>query len=486
MRLNPDARLPISNDVAALKTRLSDIFRDIAINVNSSQNIINSDKTYSVPSDYASINDAITALRDYRIASNSTVTIQVSDGTYNLTSNINLNHPDGGSIRLIGNATTPTNCVLNWGASASGIDGLSVSSGNRIYIDGFHITRNAHSDTTISCGIVADHNSTIILGSHVKVTNWYYGIASRYGSYIKADSAIVDGAGDVGIWAFVDSCVDCASAVVTNTSDATNNLGFGIQAEYGSTVNCTSASSSGNRIAGIAALSGSSVRAHSATASSNTGSGLFARDGGTIEAHGATTSTNTRYGIEELTSGTVYYNSITQSGNTLGNRLPIAVFNADSSLGARVNSTSGPLRIDTGNASPVYFNTSGGLQASIRHTASSVNSVELFGSATGGAIGISAIGSDSNVDVTVKGKGTGSVFLGSSQANYARVNGASAGNVPAIYAEGSDSNIDLLLSGKGTGMLRFGAWTTSGDVSVNGYVTIKDAAGNTRKLATIA
>lgn len=35
MRLDPDARLPISNDVQGLKTRLHDVFRDVAIKVNS-------------------------------------------------------------------------------------------------------------------------------------------------------------------------------------------------------------------------------------------------------------------------------------------------------------------------------------------------------------------------------------------------------------------------------------------------------------------
>ena len=35
-------------------------------------------------------------------------------------------------------------------------------------------------------------------------------------------------------------------------------------------------------------------------------------------------------------------------------------------------------------------------------------------------------------------------------------------------------------------VLRFGAWTSNADAAVNGYVTIKDAGGTVRKLATIA
>lgn len=48
------------------------------------------------------------------------------------------------------------------------------------------------------------------------------------------------------------------------------------------------------------------------------------------------------------------------------------------------------------------------------------------------------------------------------------------------------TNTDLRLAGAGTGVLSFGTWTSNGDAAVNGYVTIKDSGGTTRKLATIA
>lgn len=50
MRLDPDARLPISNDVQGLKTRLHDVFRDVAIKVNS---ILAQTKAGTTLSDYA-------------------------------------------------------------------------------------------------------------------------------------------------------------------------------------------------------------------------------------------------------------------------------------------------------------------------------------------------------------------------------------------------------------------------------------------------
>lgn len=73
-----------------------------------------------------------------------------------------------------------------------------------------------------------------------------------------------------------------------------------------------------------------------------------------------------------------------------------------------------------------------------------------------------------------------------SAANYISVGNNTAGAAPYLAALGSDTNIDFQISPKGTGVLRFGTWTSNADAAVNGYVTIKDSAGNTRKLATIA
>lgn len=50
MRIDPDSRLPISNDIGQLRTRLYDVFRDIAIKVNS---IFTQLKTGDLLGDYA-------------------------------------------------------------------------------------------------------------------------------------------------------------------------------------------------------------------------------------------------------------------------------------------------------------------------------------------------------------------------------------------------------------------------------------------------
>lgn len=62
--------------------------------------------------------------------------------------------------------------------------------------------------------------------------------------------------------------------------------------------------------------------------------------------------------------------------------------------------------------------------------------------------------------------------------------GVSGGVPPRIFAEGVDYDIDLEITPKGAGVVRFGTHTAT-PLTISGYVTIKDAAGTTRKLAVV-
>lgn len=70
--------------------------------------------------------------------------------------------------------------------------------------------------------------------------------------------------------------------------------------------------------------------------------------------------------------------------------------------------------------------------------------------------------------------------------NYVQLTGGTTGSGVTVGAQGANANIDLLLAPKGSGNVRFGSWSSNADAPVNGYITVKDAAGTTRKLATIA
>lgn len=455
--------------------------------------------TLNVPSAFATTQAAWDAISQWVISNKGNVIIQHADGTYTLGAGVSLNHPFGRRIQVLGNVTTPDNCVITV-AGAPTFDAFVVSNGAALgLLDGFKFDLASKAgQANNATAVLALNGGEIICGSHIKTNNWYYGIAARHGSYIYAPNAVVNNAGDIGIWAFVGSTVDAPGATSTNASDSANGLGFGFQAEYGSTVDCSGGTASGCYKAGVAALSGSTVRALNGTnSSSNTGSGFLAQDGGFVECHGATANNNTRYGVEEVRNGRAYYASITATGNTIAARAPVVLTDTTSGQ-ARVYASSGPMRYDTVDTSPHYFNTSGGLQFQVTHTANAVNSVKATGAATGAQPGFYADGSDTNVGMCYDTKGSGShywntgggcqfeVFNTVNSVNFLAATGAATGSAPRIQATGNDTDIDVYLSPKAAGLVRFGTFTAGSDVPIVGYKAVKNSDGSTCKLAVIA
>ena len=377
--------------------------------------LIASDLTINVPADQPTINAAFNWLRGRAIARGAFVTIKVADGTHTLTQSINGNHPQGVQVRLIGNETTPSRCVV-CGPSPATFDALVVSQGHALgYVNGirFDLASKAEwpNNTT---GILANNGARIICGPKVEVNNWYYGIAARNGSFISCRYAKVANAGDVGIWAFAGSTVEADYAESTGAWDAVNPWGFGFQAEFGSAMVCTGAKASGCKVGGIASLSNSTVRAHSSISNANTGAGYVARGSAILEANGGSTTNNGGHGIS-VEDGAYVLHVSTNTGNTAGG------VNAFSFLGqvggvARVASSVGSLRLDASGASPIYMNTAGGLQFEVLHVGSAANHTYAAGAPSGSPARLGAAGSDANIDLALEPKGTGKVRFGTTQA----------------------------------------------------------------------
>lgn len=278
----------------------------------------------AVPSVYATIQAAIDEAQKWHIKEGGYLRITVADGTHTLTAGVSLNHPDGygNKFQIVGNTTTPANCVIAVTYSgALTFDCFTVSNGNWVYVDGFKFLKSAKAasiDNTTA--LLATYGSALVCGSSIIVDNWYYGIAARDNSMIYCPSVSVDHSGDVGIWAYRNSYVYAASATSNRAVDSTNNLGYGFQAEYGSTLVCNNGSATGCLIAGVGALSNSIVEAAAVTSSTNTGSGIFSNESSTVYASGATVNSNSAWGVDSRDTSTVSAIPIgaNNTGNTLG------------------------------------------------------------------------------------------------------------------------------------------------------------------------
>lgn len=101
--------------------------------------------------------------------------------------------------------------------------------------------------------------------------------------------------------------------------------------------------------------------------------------------------------------------------------------------------------------------------------ASPVNALTFVASATGTAAYVIASGTDTNIDVQVRSKGSGDVILAddsgneiviaadiASAVNEITISNAATGNNPSIAVTGDDDNINLELTAKGTGNVTVG------------------------------
>lgn len=170
--------------------------------------------------------------------------------------------------------------------------------------------------------------------------------------------------------------------------------------------------------------------------------------------------------------------------------------------------------------------TQGGEQFRVTNTASAVNFLQVTGGAAGTGPTFSAVGSDTNVNLRLAPKGTGTVqelyngtyydivsqfdigtnpnqiplnqylgtmayqnaeavtigtlavtgatSLGTGSANYLSVGGASSGNPVSITTLGSDANIGLTITTKGTGNIILDTGASTGDIE------LKPGAANLR------
>jgi len=126
--------------------------------------------------------------------------------------------------------------------------------------------------------------------------------------------------------------------------------------------------------------------------------------------------------------------------------------------GGSIQTSGGTLAIQTDTSSTTQF--------AVSHTASAVNYVNVTGALTGASPNISAQGSDANIQIQLQAKGTGLVRFATggglqayvsdtvSPVNYVSITGAATGVAVQLSALGSDTNIPLVLQPKGTGALQ--------------------------------
>ena len=194
----------------------------------------------------------------------------------------------------------------------------------------------------------------------------------------------------------------------------------------------------------------------------------------------------------------IYKNNTITGGTSTEASPAFSFIPKQSNFGASLVGLGENPRVNTIGTDGFYFTTSastgfaGLTQLKVGHTASAVNYVQVTGNATGSGPIVSAQGSDASVDLLFSAKGTAGshVFRTNtttrqfqinhvtSAVNYATITGSATGSGVVFSAAGTDTNIDLNLTTKGTGSTKFNSGNgeqlrvTDGGAASTGFLNI--------------
>jgi hypothetical protein len=237
-----------------------------------------------------SIADALDAVASWQIPVGARLVLRLADGQHAQSRAIELSHPDGVRLSIIGNVRQSERCVLTWkGASEGFYAGAGAVLG---LLDGVQIQHLAPSARGHGSGLLAELGGVIRCGRNVVVRDFYYGFQARIGGIISCAGTTSSGAGDANYFAYNGGHLFAQEARASMAVDAANALGFGFVAEFGGTIDATGAEATLNHMAGFAAMTNGAIRAHRAVARQNGKAGFYAVNGGVIEAYDAVARNN--------------------------------------------------------------------------------------------------------------------------------------------------------------------------------------------------
>jgi len=232
----------------------------------------------NVPLDYSSIEDALDELHKHFIQADKIATIKVANcAQQGLSAPLNIGHPQGENIHIIGNVDFPETCRIN----VSGTSGFFVNEGKQLgLIDGFTLNKIGSGDTT---AILASKNAIVNLGENM--------VFKDFSSAIKAEK----------------------KAIVVANGVTFHNNNNDVEAFMGGIVQAENTTSTSNKSFGFYAHRAGRIYAEGAKVQNLEGSGFYALSQSYIDADNSDVSAKNRGFIAQRTSAISAQNSEIQS-----------------------------------------------------------------------------------------------------------------------------------------------------------------------------
>ncbi len=227
---------------------LGDIYRDTIIN----------DVDLVVPSEYATVQDALLFLDDKKIGLAVLVTIKIEDGTYSNYDSIIIDHTQGDRIQIIGNQSSPSNVILQFKSGASGI--LMQKSKTIYLIDGITFDGN----NTAQMGVRIYDNCSATLGSNCTIKNFTVdGVYISEGSTLRCNGITVQNNGRDGLKAYRNA------TIIADSVTSKNNGKVGFSSNSSSVISAASSTSQNNGTQGFLSYNNSYIYAVGTTSTGN-------------------------------------------------------------------------------------------------------------------------------------------------------------------------------------------------------------------------
>ena len=229
--------------------------------------VITNNITMNVPSEYLTVQEALSALDDKKISVDALVVIQIADGTYTNYDTIVIDNPYASRIQILGNPTNSSYVNIEF---KTDVDGFIVHSGTSLaHISGLTLVG---SGTAYTNGIQVHTNSSLGC-SNISVSNFWTGYRAGSNSHITCSGA-----------------------------NSSSNRAYGFAANQGSSMNVTNSVGSNNAVQGYAASKNSIITAYGSTITGNA-TAISVYEGGVVNAQNATLSSNgTNYNVQDSVS----------------------------------------------------------------------------------------------------------------------------------------------------------------------------------------
>lgn len=275
--------------------------------------VVSGTVTVAVPSQQATIQAALDAVRQWVIPDGAEVQIQLADGTYNLTAGINIENPYGSRLLVVGNTGTPSSVVIRTAQPSGSLHFgalFYVGAGSGCAFDGMQVEHTTPADGDNTAGFLADRGGYIELRGNIIVDQFDWNLFARRGGVISGFSGGVSKrALDGNAVTYQGGAINLTGWDLLDAEDPDSYLGAGAVNE-GGTMDLQSCTLTGNKYAGLHNVDGY-TRAGGCDFSDNLADGIVHDSGLLLFDPACTAGGNAGYGYRRTAGGRPFVTDIT-------------------------------------------------------------------------------------------------------------------------------------------------------------------------------